>query len=197
LFLVGVLLSGCTASKPTTFYVLTAKAPEKGFSEVKSPNGQCPEVEIGPISLPGYLDGSAIMTRAGPNRLHLSELHHWAEPLRESFARVLAENLNSRLCGGEVPAVSRSRRDGAELRVRVDVLRFEPLQRERVLLRARWTVWRTGSGEAGCIRLSSYEPPIEGTGHQDAVAAMSEAAASLSRDIAACLSRYSPELGNP
>lgn len=186
------ILAGCTASKPTSFYVLTAKAPETGPA-AKDRSTACPGVELGQVSFPKYLDGTSIMTRVGPHRLRLSELHHWAEPLEESFARVLADNLDSRLCGEESGVVSRNSRSGKEYRLRVNVFRFEPLRRERVHLRARWAVLNTENGETVCTRLSSYELSIAGTEHQDVAAAMSRAVALLSGDIAECLLRVAAE----
>jgi len=190
--MMGLLLAGCTASKPTSFYVLTAKAPENTTS-AKDREAACPGLELGQVSLPGYLDGTNIMTRVGPNRLRLSELHHWAEPLKESFVRVLAGNLDSRLCGEDSGVVSRDSRSGKKYRLRVNVLRFEPLKRERALLRARWSVLNRKNGEAVCTRLSSYDHSIAGTEHLDVAAAMSQTIALLSGDIAECFLRVAAE----
>lgn len=186
--MMGALLAGCTASKPTSFYILTEKTPEKGTG-AQDRDTACPAVKLGEVSFPGYLDGTSIMTRVGPNRLRLSELHHWAEPLKESFARVLAANLDSRLCDEDSGIVSRNSRPGKEYRLRVNVLRFEPWKRELVLLRARWSIVNTKNGEAVCTRLSSHKHSLAGAEHQHVAGAMSQAVASLSADIAKCLLR--------
>ena len=186
--LLGALLAGCTASKPTSFYILTEKAPANGTGAQDREN-VCPGVELGQVSFPAYLDGTSIMTRVGPNRLRLSELHHWAEPLKESFARVLTDNLDSRLCDEDSGVVSRNSRPGKEYRLQVNVFRFEPWKREWVLLRARWSVFNTKKREIVCTRLSSHKHSLAGTEHQDVAAAMSQAVVSLSADIAKCLLR--------
>ncbi len=188
----GACLAGCTASKPTSYYILTEKAPKNGTA-TNERDIACPGVELGQVSFPQYLDGANIMTRVGPNRLRLSELHHWAEPLKENFARVLAGNLDSRLCGENGGVVSRDSRSGKKYRLRVNVLHFEPFRRERVRLRARWSVVNTKNGEAVCTRLSSHKHSIAGTEHQDVAAAMSQAVGSLSADIAKCLLRIAPK----
>jgi uncharacterized lipoprotein YmbA len=193
--LMGALLAGCTASKPTSFYVLTEKAPKNGTA-VQDRQNACPGVELGRVSIPEYLDATSIMTRVGPNRLRLSELHQWAEPLKESFARILAGNLDSRLCDEDSGVVSRDAGSGKEYRLRVNVFRFEPLQRKRVLLRARWTVFNTQKRETVCTRDSSYEHSIAGAEHQHVAAAMSKAVASLSGDIAECLLRVAAKDGD-
>jgi hypothetical protein len=181
----GILFfAGCTASLPTSFYVLTAENQGSGGKECTSQNATYPRVELGPVSFPEYLDRSEIVTRVGPNRLSLSELHHWAEPLRENFVRILAENLNSRLCDRHVLLAPGLGGPSAVYRLRVDVKRFEPLERNRVLLTASWTLRDAASGQALRTRDTAYDIPMKGKDHQAVAAAMSKALASLSRDIA-------------
>lgn len=184
LFLGIVFFAGCTASQPTSLYVLTTDISGGGPKGSTIQSKACPRVELGSVSFPQYLDRSEIMTRVGPNRLSLSELHHWAEPLRENFVRVLTANLNSRLCDGATVVVSERERIPSDYRLRVNVQRFEPLDRNKALLTASWTLLDTASGRSLCARRGVYETQVQGTDHQAVAAAMSKALASLSRDIA-------------
>lgn len=194
-FLAIVVSVGCTASQPTSLYVLT---PSSGGGSTGSTvqSSACPSVALGPISFPEYLDRSEIVTRVGPNRLALSELHHWAEPLRENFVRVLTDNLNSRLCGGAIVVALQRKSPPSDYRLRVDVRRFEPLERERALLTASWAFLDSESGKTLRTRRAEYAPPVNGMDHQAVVAAMSKALVSLSRDIADTYRELSEDSSN-
>lgn len=194
-FLGIMVFAGCTSSQPTSLYVLTPSSAGESTNSA-SQSAACPSIAIGPVSMPEYLDRSEIVTRVGPNRLGLSELHHWAEPLRENLVRVLADNLNSGLCGGAVAATRGRGEIPGDYRLRVDVRRFEPLERERALLAASWTFRDPDSGRILATRRAVYETPVKGTDHQAVAAAMSNALASLSRDIIDTfleVSGYSPD----
>ncbi|MCF8029675.1 MAG: PqiC family protein [Desulfohalobiaceae bacterium] len=193
LFLGILFFVGCTASQPTSFYVLTAKTSGGGSEGSMAQSEACPHVELGPVSFPEYLDRSEMVTRVGPNRLSLSELHHWAEPLRENFVRVLRANLNSRLCGGNIAVFPERKRARSDYRLSLDVHRFESLERDRALLIANWTFRDTQSGKALRTRRAVYKPPVKGADHQAVAAAMSKALASLSRDIADSLLEITKE----
>ena len=84
------LLTACTSSPPTHFYVLetqslpsavTADSPKKNI------------IGIGPISLPTLLDRKQIITRSDQNTIQIAEFHQWAAPLRDNIAAVLTQNL--------------------------------------------------------------------------------------------------------
>ncbi len=186
LLLLGLvlLLTGCAVSQPTSLYVLTEEASSGKEVDTKAAGSECLRVRLGPITFPGYLDRSGMVTRVAPNRLGLSELHHWAEPLEENFIRVLAGNLDSRLCDNAFAVVSGPEMARSDYRIRVDVHRFEPMERDKAVLRVRWTILDSDSGEAVAVRRAAYEPAIEGVEHQAAAAAMSRAVSFLSRDIA-------------
>ncbi len=180
-----MFLAGC-ASEPTRFYVLTQVDPGSGTLGQAVQDRKCIRMELGPVSFPEYLDRSGIMTRVGPNQLRLSELHHWAEPLKENFVRVLAESLDSYLCTKDAAVISRPNVN-ADYRVQVQVLKFEPVKRKQAVLVARWSVLHPASGEVVCSRRSDYRHSLQGEDHQAAVAAMSKAIDSLSQDISHCL----------
>jgi uncharacterized lipoprotein YmbA len=51
-----------------------------------------PVLGVGPVRLPAYLDRREIVTRAGPARLEVASVDHWAAPLDVLFTSVLAED---------------------------------------------------------------------------------------------------------
>lgn len=181
------IAAGCSFGPrpdPSRFYVLTSLA-ETGAEAAGDP---LPELHlgVGPVTLPRYLSRSPIVTRIGPNRIDVSEMDRWAEPLEEEFARVLAENL-SLLLGPE--RVRRHPWYGSErvdLRVEVQVARFERDSTGVAELLARWSVRDSAGRELGGRRTRIHEA-ADAPSTAAAVAAQSRALAALSREVAAAI----------
>ena len=95
-----LLTLGCSplAPKPdyARFFVLTPITDTAGTI----PSGATSRlvIGVGPIDLPGYLQRLEVVTRGSANRLDVSPVDRWGEPLDKNFARILEENL-SRLLG--------------------------------------------------------------------------------------------------
>src|SRR5208283_2976977 len=87
------LACGCsltsTRPDPTKYFVLTALPPAGGAPVSAHPL----VIGLGPVNMPGYLDHSELVTRAGPNQVDLSSIDRWAGPLDQNFKGVLARNL--------------------------------------------------------------------------------------------------------
>src|SRR5437870_12994063 len=86
------LLAGCGSSPDTRFYTLATVPPITKTADRSS----TPQVGVGirSVVLPADLDRPQIVTRTGPNTVHLAEFDRWSSPLRESVANVIAENLS-------------------------------------------------------------------------------------------------------
>lgn len=80
---------------------------------------------VGPVSFPEYLDRSQIVSRTSANRLELAEIDIWAEPLGESFARTLTENLSGLLATERCVLHPWKGGAPADYRITVEVIRFE------------------------------------------------------------------------
>ena len=81
--------AGCLSLKPqpdpARFYVLSATVAEP---EARQPGSL---VGVGPVTLPGYLRHSQILTRYDDHKMSLAESSRWAEPLEPMVARVLRD----------------------------------------------------------------------------------------------------------
>ena len=134
---VGVVLSGCSfRSAPPKTYVLSAASP--AASPAPPAVGRGPVVGVGPVMVPVYLDRPAIVVRAGGDEVRLSAEHHWAEPLKDGVARVVAENLSA-MVPTEAVAVFPWRTPWAvQYRVTMEILRFDGPLGGPVILNARW-----------------------------------------------------------
>ena len=180
-------LAGCagTPSSKTHYYALSIEAastaPEQG-----TPPTPVARVSVTRVGIPGAVDRPQIVSRTAANNVEIFDFHRWAEPLQEAIARVVAGDLARQLGPGY--AVSAGALPGAppDLRVAVDVQRFEAALGTGVTVEALWTV-RPGSSEARVGRSAVEEPAAKG-GHAGIAAAYSRALATVSREIAAAVS---------
>lgn len=185
LLALAAIAGGCAGrSKPATFYVLTARA------EAVMPTTQDPQLTVGPIDMPAYLDRPQIVTRLHNGQLEVDEFNRWAQPLGPHLNQVLADNLAA-LTGSErvIPALTVRVREG--YRIVGVVSRFEPDESGQVILQVTWAVQAvSGSGvssRAEAVRRSLYKEPFVLGEPASAVEAMNRLLLRWSRDIAAVL----------
>ena len=93
-------LSACGSSPPTRFYILNEIAPTNPAPAASALN-QIP-VRVEPIAIAPELDRPEIVSRIGPNRVHVAGSDRWAAPLAEQIRRVLSDDLSARLPPGSV-----------------------------------------------------------------------------------------------
>jgi len=142
---------------------------------------------VGPIEFPEYLDRPQIVTRTSPHRIELAEFDRWAEPLRQRFPRVLAENLAALLETQRVTVAPWKGPRPIDLRVSVDVVRFDGTPGGDVLLIARWTLLGPDGNELAAPRRFRSKVTTQLAGYEGVAAAMSEAVGKLSREIVAAI----------
>jgi len=172
----AVLGAGCGSTAPARFYTLTSTAPPAAMASDVS-------IAVGPVSVPGAVDRPQIVVSAGANRVAVDEFNRWAAPLGTDIARVVAANLTALLGAPRVTQFSQGLGADADLRVAIDVQRFESTLGEAALLDAVWTVRRAKSGGSQTGRTTVREPAAQ-SGYDALVAAHSRALARLSQDIA-------------
>ncbi len=183
----GLLLSaGCGGSTPSRFYQLGSLKAEPAASAEASPAERI-VVAIGPLRIPDYLDRPQIVTRSGINEIRLAEFDRWAGSLERDTVRVLTEDISALLPADRflvIPWVSAS---GSALpslyRVEVTIVRFDGGPGSSVVLKAQWAVFKSGEGLL-LHRESVIREEVHGPGYVDMVAALSDALAGLSKDIA-------------
>jgi uncharacterized lipoprotein YmbA len=186
--LFALFLAGCTTFSarpdPSRLFTLsTLSQPQE--SAVKRP-AESPGISlgIGPISLPGYLDRQEIVTRIAQNQIHLSENDRWAEPLEESFTRVVSQNIANILSADRVNAYPWPIDKKPLYQIEIEVLRFETNTAQEAQLAARWAVRNTGKKDSIRYRETRLSRPVENRSTAASVAALSEVLSGLSREIA-------------
>lgn len=181
-----IIMSGCTGSQPTRFYVLSAVGNPAGAGERSCPESSFPALGILPVELPKYLDRPQMVTRKGENELRLSELHEWAEPLDENIADVVAQNLRSLTCS-RVETFPWRDFDDIVYRISATVVHLDGTPGGQARLDVVWSVTDEETKRTVYTKESRYVEPVRHATEESLASAYSRLLASFSRDIADAL----------
>src|SRR2546422_2340239 len=132
------LLAGCGSAPATRFYTPATVPPITKTADRSS----TPQVGVGirSVVLPADLDRPQIVTRTGPNTVHLAEFDRWSSPLRESVANVIAENLSVLLPADRVAVYPWPPGVSIDYQVIVEVTRLELRMDGPCALDAWWRI---------------------------------------------------------
>jgi hypothetical protein len=183
LFITGlcvVILAGCGVTKPSRFYILTP-VEDSSAPAMTTPG---PALGIGPVTFPAYLDRPEIVHRSGDNQLHFAGSHRWAEPLKTTFSRTLAENLSSMLPTDRTRMFPWPRSARLDYQVSVDVVRFDADAGGTVVLVASWEITRPADITVIKRHKTTYTEAAGSMEYPAIVTAQSRALERLSREIA-------------
>jgi uncharacterized protein len=185
----ALALSSCsTPALPRRLYVLTPLTQGEPASRV--PGVGDVTIGVGPVEVPQYVNRPEIVTGRDSPVLQSAALAEWAEPLRDGFTRVLAENL-SLLLATERVAIFPRQSVIPEYQVVVNVIQFLGQPGDDVSLVALWGLLGK-QGQELVSKKSSFREPTGGQDYEALAAAMSRAVAALSRDISAAISALPP-----
>jgi uncharacterized lipoprotein YmbA len=141
-------------------------------------------IGVGPVELPLYLDRPQIMTRISENRMKIADFDKWAEPVTDNFIRVLMKNLSELLSREPVAIYPSQGTTPIDLRVSVDVIRFDGSPGKRVQLMARWVIFDEVDKKVLLTKEADIEEPLTGAGYEAMASGLSRTVETLSRDIA-------------
>jgi uncharacterized protein len=169
---------GCLGqSTPARYYVLAGVQRE---AATNPPPG--PELGIGPVTLPRYLERTNIVTRRG-TELEIAEFERWGELLSESVPRAIGAHLATLLGTEHIAVFPWSGVPNIEHQIVIDVIRFDGQLGGDVVLEARWRVLGRDRKEL-TLRYSALVEATGEAGYPALVAAMSRSLALFSRQIA-------------
>jgi uncharacterized protein len=174
-----LVTAACSRSPQVSFYTLVPGS----LIEVPASEKAAPAVAVGPVTLPDLVDRPQLVVRVAANRVDILESHRWAEPLKSEIPRLIARDLGHELNSNRVSSYQQRAGGDADYRVLVDLVRFESLPGEGVIVEAVWTI-RPGSGGAPRSGRSLLREKLAGGGYDELVAGYSRAIAALSRDLA-------------
>jgi uncharacterized lipoprotein YmbA len=182
--LVGLLfifLTGCASTNPAKFYLLSP-LPE-GSTVKSSATDACVSLGVGPVKLPEYLNRPQIVTRASTNELIFGQFDRWAEPLSDTFPRVLAENLTRLLCTKSVMLYPWKPSTQIDYRVEAEVIRMDGALGKEASLEVWWSIGGGGEKKVLISRQSKFREPVAANDYEALVQAQSRLLASFSREI--------------
>jgi uncharacterized lipoprotein YmbA len=146
--------------------------------------------------LPQYTNRLQIVTGNHSYQLHPAAFDAWAEPLRDNFLRVLADNLSTLLVTDRVMVFPWKGPMAIEYQVVVDVTHFLGEVGGETSLVALWSILGKNGQEVLLSQKSSVREPTGAQGYEALVAAMSHSLAALSRDIAAAITTLAQQAAN-
>ncbi len=189
----SVALVGCS-SAPTRFYTLAARP---AAVAVQSASGapDAASVAVSAVTIPGTLDRPQLVVFLDGERLELFEEARWGEPLAHGIARILAEDLQSRLQIAAVAAYPEDASARARYRISIDVVHLDADQQGEVTLDAIWTMRdsyvapvATATGDAPPAAVRTTERSRTGHVHLVTGGARNASAASSAEAIVAAQS---------
>jgi len=180
-----VILAGCGVTPPARYYILTPVVD----SEVTTVAG--PALGIGPVDFPAYLDRPEIVHRSGDNQLYFADSDRWAEPLKTTFSRTLAENLSVMLPTDQVSLYPWARATRVDYQITIDVARFDADAGGTVVLTAGWELVRPDDNTILSRHRQTYTEATGGLVYPAVVAAQSRTIERLARDIVTTITAQS------
>jgi len=177
------LIVGCATSIPPRFYLLSPLT--NGSTEVKrSADIPCVSIGIGPVSMPEYTNRPQIVTLTSQNELSLAQFDLWAEPLPDTFSRVIAENLTRLLCTKRVYLFPWRASIKPDYIVEAEVMEMNGDLGEKAFLQVQWAIWGIGENRELVQKRSTYTESVRDRTYNGLVQAYSSMVGQLSRDIA-------------
>ncbi len=175
----AAVLSGCSRSPRTSYYLLTPAADTQPPASLPA---AAPSVAIAAVSLPELVDRPQLVVPGDSGQVLILESHRWAESLKAAVPRVLAENLSRRIGPDRVSFHPQYAASRASLRLFIDVQRFEA-DHDHVLIDALWSIKRPEADMPVITRRSIVSEPMKGNGYEALAAAYSRALGRLADDL--------------
>lgn len=183
-----IMLAGCGIggkSKPSSFYLLTPMPIERGA--IVAEGDAVPQLGVGQVQIPKYLDRPQMVTMVEPNQIRISEFNRWGESFQAGITRVFRENL-SVLLNTDVSAFPWLQPFPRDYAIHLVILDFDAATyKNEVRLRAIYRITDAKQKVTYLVNQSEFTQPIDTTQPDPypAIAdAMSQALVALSRSVA-------------
>lgn len=178
----GLAACGIGPSDPGRYFILAGDDGLPKWDQAASAR-----VGIGPVTLPPHLDRTQIVTQATANRLDLTTVDQWAEPLKDGVSRVIAQNVSTLTGSGTIYQFPWRRPVTVDYQIVIAVQRFDTDASGTSVLSARWDLMADEGRRLLFSRASTYRRQAETGSVEGQVAAMSANLSELSLEIVASL----------
>ena len=187
LALMALGTAGCGRSPQVSFYTLASGTGVESATAKAGPvTARGPSVVVGPVTLPEVVDRPQLVVRVAANRVDILETRRWAEPLKSEIPRLIARQLG-RFLGSDSVFYYRQRAGlTPDYRVLLDIVRFESLPGEAVVVEAAWSIGRA-FGRPIRSGHSLVREKVSDGGYDALVSAYNRALAEVSGDLAKAL----------
>lgn len=169
---------------PSRFYMLRALPTDASSSSSATQGAEGPVLVLGPVTIAAYLDRPQIVTRGSGREVKLSEFERWAGPLKDNVEAVIANNLSVLVPTERISVYPAMLPPDVDLRIAVEVLRFDGSLGGEAVLEARWSLIVSDTDEPIRTRRSRFEQATGGPGYDAFVEALNRALEDLSREVA-------------
>jgi uncharacterized protein len=183
------MLTGCASSQPTRFFVLNALEYSRKEPPQTCQHDRIFTVGINPVNMPRYLDRPQIMTRVNDNELRLSELNVWAEPLKDTLTRVIAQNLRSVPCA-DIVIMPKALSKQIIYRLSADVIRLDGTLGGQALLHVQWSIIEEQTQKMLIAKVSTYREPVQSHDYNALVYAYNRVLDSFSQEVAGSFASF-------
>ncbi len=177
-----IIISGCTPNtRQVKFYLLQPMS--RSDTQIAKSETSTPQlVGLGPVEIPAYLDRPQIVTGNSGAELQMAEYHRWAEPLKDTITRVLAENLALSMPSSHVLSFPWNRAIIPDYQVEIKISRFHVDAAGNSELKADWTILKQNKP----VLMKSFQThaPAAGPDYEAKVAALSLALARFGKEMA-------------
>ncbi len=180
-------IAGCANTPPAQFYIMSPVLSSSTAESIQSEGGGV-FLEIGPVTVPSYLERPQIVTRTGENELHVEDFHQWVELFEKNITRVMAENLSAALSTDRIEFFPARRSSPVDYRISIDIIQFDANQAGQVVLIARWQILNRDRESLVPQQRSRFEETIEFVSYDGIAAGMSRLLGKLSRQLAEAVS---------
>lgn len=192
---ISITVIGCMGTTPkAVYYTLNSIEENKGSPSTAAARPIA--IGIGPVKFPDELDRPSIVTRSGRNRLVVNEFHRWGGSLEKNFTRVMMENLAHLMKTDQVMARPWERYFQPDVRIALDIRRFDGRLGEYALLNVTWMMYEKDKDNPAITRRTSIREPVAEEGYDAFVAAQSRLIGRLCQEIAQVLSKGLPKISD-
>lgn len=174
-------LGACGSAPKERYFALsmadaTAPAPDRAAYAIA----------VGPVVVPEMIDRPQMVVRVAANRVEVSELNRWAEPLKRALPRAIAASIAQNIPAARIYLPGNDNVPPVDHRVRIEIERFDSELGKGATVEASWAVSGGGATETRYGR-SLVREAASGPGYDELVAAHSAAAAAIGREIASAI----------
>jgi uncharacterized lipoprotein YmbA len=140
-------------------------------------------VGVGPVSIPGYLDRSQIVTTTGSNSITIHEYQRWGNSFKAQVEETLAENISILLQTPQVTVFPWERALRPKYQVFLTIRKFEGEATGNVTLDAIWQIANVRTDKSLLTRRFMQSFPVAGNSMSAYVQTQSNALDALSKEI--------------